>query len=111
MSEDATTLYFATTDGSAQMSGPISGTAAVLTSSGTANVTTDAGVSSCALTLTATFALDLNSATSPTSFTGSASYELAVASGADCTEQLSSSGGAYATLPCNFTYSLSGTHQ
>jgi len=116
LSVDETVLYLAETDGSSQMSGPITGTSAVLTATGTANAdATEAGVGSCNLTLTATFNLDLNSESSPTSFTGSVSYAYAVATGvasmAACNDQLSSSGGDYATLPCNFTYSLSGTHQ
>jgi hypothetical protein len=114
LSVDGTVLYLAATDGSSQMSGPIIGTSASLTASGTANVdATDAGAGLCDLTLTATFNLDLNSGTSPTRFTGSVSYAYAVASGvasaADCNDQLTSSGGHYAALPCNFTYSLSGT--
>ncbi len=115
MSVDGTVLYLAETDGSGQMSGPITGTSAVLTATGTANVdATEAGAGSCNLTLTATFNLDLNSESSPTSFTGSVSYAYAVATGvasAACNDQLSSSGGDYAVLPCYFTYSLSGTHQ
>ena len=116
MSENGATLYFAKTDGSGQVSGPISGNSAVLMWTTTVNDdAADAGASPCDLTLTATFNFDLNSATSPTAFTGSVLYGYSVATGdgstVDCTDQLASSGGAYATLPCNATYSLSGTQQ
>jgi hypothetical protein len=118
MSVDETLLYFAATDGSSEMSGPIIGTSAVLTASGTGTAAaTDAGTPDgpCSLTLTATFTFDLDSATAPTRFTGSVTYGYAVAAGTNnsvaCMAQLSSSGGDYATLPCNFTYSLTGTRQ
>ena len=115
MSEDGTTLYFAGTAGSGAVSGPLNGNSAVLTSTTTVNVdTSDAAAGVCGLTQTATFTFDLDSATSPTSFTGSATYTYAMPTGVTstviCTDQLASSGGAYATLPCSFTYSLTGSH-
>jgi hypothetical protein len=116
MSEDGSTLYLAQTDGSDEISGTLSGTSATLTSSATSNVdATDAGPGSCDLTVVTTFTINLNSTSSPTSFTGAVSYDYSVATGVsssvNCTDQLASSGGDYSTLPCTVTYSLAATHQ
>ena len=116
MSEDGSTLYLAQTDGSGEISGTLSGTSAELTSTATANVdATDGGAGTCDLTAVTTFDIDLNAASSPTSFTGTVTYTYSPATGVssavDCTDQLKSSGGVYATLPCTVTYSLAATHK
>jgi hypothetical protein len=116
LSEDDSTLYLAQSDGSDEISGTLSSTSATLTSTVTSNVDgSDAGAGTCDLTQVTTYALKLSSASSPSSFTGSATYTYSVATGlstsANCTDQLASSGGEYSTLPCTITYSLTGTRQ
>jgi len=116
MSIDGTTLYWETSDGvelSATMS---STTAATITSTQTANAdATEAGAGACDLTDVETIAIKLNTATSPSAFTGSLTYSFSAATGIsstnNCTDQLASSGGSYASLPCTATYSLSATKQ
>jgi hypothetical protein len=116
MSNDSGTLYLAKSDGSDQISGALSGTSATLTSVVTANVdATEAGAGTCNLTTTTTYTIDLDSSSSPTSFTGTVVFSNAVnttvSSSTDCTDQLSSSGGEYSTLPCTVNYTLSATRQ
>jgi hypothetical protein len=76
---------------------------------------TEAGAGTCNLTTTSTFTVDLNSSSSPTSFSGTAVYSTevstTVSSTTNCTDQLSSSGGMYDTLPCTVSYTLSATKQ
>jgi hypothetical protein len=119
LSKDGTTLYMANTDGSDEVSGSLastSATSATLTMTTTSNVDgNEAGAGTCNLTTATSVALALSSASSPTSFSGTATYNYSVATGlstsTDCTDQLSSSGGSYATLPCTVTYALAGTRQ
>jgi hypothetical protein len=115
LSEDGTTLYMAQTDGTDEVSGTLSSTAATLTSVVTSNVdATDAGAGLCDLTQATSFALTLSSASAPKSFKGTATYTYSVAtlaSTSNCTDQLSASGGEYATLPCTVSYALVGTLQ
>lgn len=116
MSKDGSTLYMAQTDGSDEVYGALSSTSATLVSTTTSNPdATEAGAGSCDLTQTTSFAITLDSASSPSSFSGSVTYTYSVATGVstttDCTDQLASSGGAYSTLPCTVTYSLTATKQ
>ena len=116
ISEDDGTLYIEYADGSAEFSGTLSGVTATMTSTVTSNPdATEAGAGPCDMTQTTTFTIDLNVATAPTSFTGTATFSYAVSTGVsstnDCTDQLSSSGGPYSTLPCSVTFSLAGTKQ
>jgi len=120
MSKDGSTLYFANEDGSDEVSGGYDGsdeTSATLVSAVTKNVndaTANLGTT-CNLTLTTTYALTLGTTSPLSTLTGSASYAYSVAtaisSNTDCTTQLSSAGGKYATLPCTVTYSLKATRQ
>jgi hypothetical protein len=119
LSEDSTTLYLAKTDGSDEVFGPLatSGTTpATLTSVVTANVDgNDAGAAGpCNLTLSTSFSVLLPSGAMPPTFTGTALYSYSVATvsaSSNCTDQLSDSGGQYATLPCTVSYTLTGTRQ
>lgn len=115
LSEDGTTLYMAKTDGTDEVSGAVASTAATLTSVVTSNVDgSDAGgAGTCDMTDATTFTLTLATAAAPASFTGSVSYTYSAATGVssavNCTDQLTASGGTYATLPCTVTYALAGT--
>jgi hypothetical protein len=120
LSKDGTTLYLAKTDGTDEVSGVLDSTdnaSATLISATTANVDgTDANnPGPCNLTLSTTFELSLSSESPPKKFTGKASYvysvATAVSSTTNCTDQLSSSGGKYSTLPCTVEYSLKATRQ
>jgi hypothetical protein len=122
MSKDGSTLYFANEDGSDEVSGGYDGTdetSATLVSAVTKNVN-DASASAslgttCNLTLTTSYALTLGATSPPPTLTGNASYVYSVAtaisSNTDCTTQLSSAGGKYATLPCTVTYALKATRR
>lgn len=120
MSKDDSTLYFVNEDGSDEVSGGYDGTdetSATLVSAVTKNVN-DANANlgtTCNLTLTTTYALTLGATTPPPTVTGHASYTYSVAtavsSNTDCTPQLSSAGGKYATLPCTVSYSLKATRK
>jgi hypothetical protein len=119
MSKDGTTIYLANSDGSDEVSGTLDdtdSTSVTLISAVTENVdgtATTAGT--CNLTLSTTFDLTLGSDDPPKTFKGNSTYDYAVATGVssttNCTDQLSSSGGKYATLPCKVTYSLKGTRE
>lgn len=120
MSKDGTTFYFENEDGSDQVSGGYDDsaqTSATLVAAETKNVN-DASANlgtTCNLTLATTYALTLGATSPPASFTGTASYAYSVATGissnTDCSAQLSSAGGKYATLPCVVSYSLKATKQ
>ena len=45
------------------------------------------------------------------SFTATLDYSFSVTTGADCDDQLATSGGQYETLPCTVTYDLTGSKQ
>jgi hypothetical protein len=117
LSLDGTTLYLANSDGSDEVSGSLASTtatAATLISAVTQNVdgsSTAAGP--CNLTLATSFDLTLDGQSPPKSFTGTVTYTYSaattVSSTTDCTDQLSSSGGKYSTLPCTVQYSLKAT--
>jgi hypothetical protein len=117
MSEDGTTFYWEESGGTAVSSTMSSATQVDITTTETANVdASDAGVEGpCDLTSTTVIDLTLSTGSPPSTFTGSITYSFAVATGAstatDCTDQLSSSGGSYDTLPCTASYSLTGSHQ
>jgi hypothetical protein len=116
MSEDGTTLYWETSEGT-ELSGTMaSATEVSISSILTANVdTTEAGAGPCDLQNTTVLDLALAAGASPSSFTGTITYTFAAATGVsssvNCTDQLSASGGPYDTLPCTASYSLAGTQQ
>ncbi len=116
LSLDSTTVYLEESGTTSELTGTLSGTAATLTMASTSNVdATDAGEGACNLTQSASLALTFDAATSPTSFTGTAVYTFTaatdVSAATDCTDQLTSSGGDYDTLPCTINYTLTGTKE
>ena len=116
LSKDGTTLYWENTSGSGLLSNTLSGSSTTLTSTTTANVdATEAGAGSCYLQNTETIALTLASGSPPSGFTGTFTYAFAVATtistNVNCGDQLASSGGTYATLPCTVAYSLKATRK
>jgi hypothetical protein len=120
LSQDGTTLYLANKDGSDEVSGLLDATneqSATLVAAVTANVDgTDANnPGPCNLTMSTTIDLTLSAESPPKTFTGKATYTYSVAtavsSTTNCTDQLSSSGGKYSTLPCTVEYSLKASRQ
>ncbi len=123
MSKDDDTLYLDQSDdndGSEIVSGLVDstdGTTATLTTAVTTNVDGNAnGVAGpCNLTLSTSFDLVLNDASASQSFTGKATFAYSAATGVssttDCTDQLSSSGGKYWTLPCTVQYTVKATRK
>jgi hypothetical protein len=67
----------------------------------------DAGTPFCAIERGDT--LDVTLAQDKASFSATVSYTFNVGDGSVCDDQMASSGGPYATLPCTVTYSLTGT--
>jgi hypothetical protein len=71
----------------------------------------DGGNGACTLDRMDTLSFTLPPGNAPASFTGSYSFTVSVASGSICTDQLTTSGGGYGTLPCTVTYSMNGKRQ
>jgi hypothetical protein len=117
MSEDGTTLYWEIAGGGELSNTMSSSTQVSITSVETANVDgSDAGVEGpCNLQNTTALVLTLAASTPPSTFTGTLTYTFVAATGVssttDCTDQLSTSGGPYDTLPCTASFSLTGTRQ
>jgi hypothetical protein len=85
---------------------------ASLTSSQSSNVdATTAGAGPCTMVRADSMVVTLGAGTPPGSFAGTMSYAFTAASGADCTDQLTASGGMYAKLPCTITYAIAGARQ
>jgi hypothetical protein len=72
---------------------------------------TEAGAGPCTMQRSDTLTYTMGTGAVPASLTGSYSSVFSTASGATCTDQLATHGGAYAALPCTVTYSLSGALQ
>ena len=53
----------------------------------------------------------LGSGSPPSSFTGTVTYAFLATSGSNCSDQLTTAGGQYSTLPCTITYSVKATRQ
>jgi hypothetical protein len=111
LSKDSTTLYWKYADQSDTVSGVLDATnQATISTSQESNVDgTDAGAGPCTMDRTDTVVVKLDSATAPTSFSGTLTYAFAAASGANCGDQLVSGGGTYQTLPCTISYALTAT--
>jgi len=112
MSENDSLLYWSWMDGSAPLSGALTSTSASVTNTTSVNVDpTDAGDGPCTMDRSDDLEITLSTATSPTSFTATITYTFSAASGADCSDQLASVGGAYDALPCTVVYSATANKQ
>jgi hypothetical protein len=113
LSEDGTTLYWSFMDGSPYLTGVVAGTSTTILSSEQVNVdgTADGGLGPCTMERDDTLQVDLASATSPSSFTGSIGYAFSATEGSNCSDQLTSSAGQYMTLPCTIAYTVTATKQ
>jgi hypothetical protein len=114
-----TTLYWSWLTDTPIASGPLAPVSASdpalqasLSASQSANVDgTDAGPGPCTMDRADSLVVTLGTGTPPRSFTGTLSYTFSTASGADCTDQLTASGGAYAALPCTVGYALGASRR
>ena len=117
MSEDGTALYWLPSGASSSSGNLTSATKAVIATVVTANVdATEAGAPGpCDLTVASTLDVSLAAGLTPSTFTATYAQTISAATGVsstnNCTDQLSSSGGSYATLPCTASYSFSGSRQ
>jgi hypothetical protein len=112
LSKDGTKIYWDWMDGSPYLSGPLTSSQATLTSSVLEDVDgTDAGPGPCNMSRADTITVTLPSGSSPGSFTGTIAYAFAASTGANCSDQLTSGGGAYSELPCSITYATSAARQ
>jgi hypothetical protein len=112
MSEDGTLLYWSWMDGTPPISAPFSGAAVTLLASQVLNVDgVDGGLGPCDMQRNDTLQVALGSGSPPATFTGTITYAFSAVAGSNCTDQLASAGGQYATLPCTVIYTASGTRQ
>jgi hypothetical protein len=113
MSEQGSTLYYGTLDGTPPLSSTLSSNAATLsaTESTTVDTAPDGGPGPCAMTRTDTLQVQLASGNPPPSMTGSIEYAFDVVNGADCSDQLAVNGGMYDALPCTVTYSMTASRK
>jgi hypothetical protein len=113
ISNDQGIVYWFPDTGGTSVSGSMSSSRSVSISEVVADDVdqTDAGAGACTLQRNDTLAFTLAAGASPASFTGSYSFTVSPAIGANCSDQLLSGGGGYTTLPCTITYSLSGARQ
>jgi hypothetical protein len=112
LSRNGSTLYWSWMDGSPLVSGAIDGQShASLTNTQTGNLDgTDAGLGPCTMQRSDDLEVDLPSA-SGGSFTGTLGYSFSVPAGADCSDQLTGSGGQFEALPCAVSYTMTGSPQ
>ena len=102
LSLDDNTLYFKPTD-EAEVSAPLdSDNSATFTSVDNSQATND---SSCSLSLKSIYTVKLDSASAPTTATGSLRFEYSASKSNTCASQLSSNGGVYDDLPCSVEFS------
>jgi hypothetical protein len=109
LSEDANTLYWV--QGSLPVSGTLDGSGhTTMSSTSTQDVhPADPKSGAGACSIARADALDLTLAKDTSAFSGTLGYTFAPTSGSDCTDQLATAGGPYATLPCTVTYALMAT--
>jgi hypothetical protein len=109
LSQQGSTLYWSWMDGSPPLTGPVNGDSeANIQDSTSANVDgTDASLGPCTLERTDDLVITL----APGAFKGTVGYSFSAASGADCSDQLTASGGSFDTIPCTVTYSVTAAEQ
>ncbi len=113
LTRDGATLYWNWLDASPLLSGPLTGDGnATLTAYEVDNVdATDAGMGPCDLQRNDDIEVSLGTAPTPASFSGTLSYSFRSQEGANCSDQLTSSGGGYRSLPCTIGYTISAKRQ
>jgi len=109
LSQSGSTIYWSWMDGTPLLSGAVNAASHVsITDTQGRNVDgTDAALGPCTMERSD----DLELTLAPGSFAGTLSYSFAVASGADCSDQLVASGGTYDALPCTVSYTVAASRQ
>jgi hypothetical protein len=114
LSEDGSLLYWSWLDGTAPLSAELdpSQSSATLTANRQVNVdgTADGGFGPCTMQRSDRIPIVLASGWPPPSFNATIAYAFSASPGANCADQLTSSGGLYDTLPCGITYTVSASH-
>jgi hypothetical protein len=113
LSQQGSTLYWSWLDGNAPLKNTLSGNAVSLTNSRTSNVDSngDGGAGPCTMQRADTVQVTLAAGSPPASFQASIQYAFSASSGADCSDQLSASGGTYDVLPCSVSYTATAARQ
>jgi hypothetical protein len=114
ISNDQGTYYWFPNTGASAVSGGMNAARTVSVTEVVADDVdeTDAGASGpCTLQRNDTLSFTLAAGATPASFTGSYSFTVSPAIGANCADQLVQSGGGYTKLPCTTTYTLTGKRQ
>jgi hypothetical protein len=109
-----TTLYWSWMDGSPPLSGPLTAqsTASLLTSQqGSVDSTPDGGVGPCTMGRSDDVEVTLGTGSPPSTFSGTVTYNFTVTSTSNCSDQYTSAGGMFDTLPCAVNYTVAGAHQ
>ncbi len=111
ISNDHGTVYWFPNTGGSSVSGTMSASRTVSISEVVADDVdeTETGAGACTLQRNDTLSFTLAPGATPASFTGSYSFTVTPAIGANCSDQLTARGGGYGTLPCTVTYALTGT--
>jgi hypothetical protein len=109
LSRDGSTLYWV--QGGLPVQGTLDSSGrATMKSSDTRSIhdaDSKAGLAACSMTRDD--ALEMTLAPDEGGFTGTLSYTFSQADGSDCSDQLTSSGGSFAALPCTTKYALTAT--
>jgi hypothetical protein len=114
LSESGETLYLSFMDGSPILSNVLDAQLqTTLTSGATGNVDAapDGAPGPCTMQRSDDIEIALGSGSPPGVFQGTIQYTFSVPTGYTCTDQLSSTGGMYDTLPCDVSYAMSGVRQ
>jgi hypothetical protein len=113
LSQEGSTLYWSWLDGNAPLKNTLSGNAVSLTNSRTSNVDSngDGGAGPCTMQRADTVQVTLAAGSPPASFQATIQYAFSASGGADCSDQLSASGGNYDVLPCSVSYTATAARQ
>jgi hypothetical protein len=113
LSQEGSTLYWSWLDGRPPLKNTRSGNAVSLTNSQTSHVDAsgDGGAGPCTMQRADTVQVALAAGSPPPSFQGTIQYAFSVSGGADCSDQLSASGGSYDELPCSVGYTTTAARQ
>ncbi len=113
LTKDGATLYWNWMDASPILSGTIlPGGQVTLSGFQLANVdSTATQMGPCDLRRDDDLELSLGAKSPPSSFGGTISYSFSPQTGANCSDQLTTAGGTYETLPCTIEYVLAGVKQ
>lgn len=116
LSQEGATIYWSWLDGSSPLSGLLvssaTGARATITTNLAANVDPgDASLAPCTLARADDIELTLPAGSSPATFSGTITYAFAPQTGSTCTDQLTTSGGTYDTLPCTVSYAVTATRR